>query len=131
MSSIAIANKMALSPISAELHQLNVLEQHLIAKILPFTKIISLPKGQQKAVHGAVVCLPPEVEAALSALPRSKDEVHLPQVKLKRNIKYKGYQPCDTVNMVSVLAALSTLKKSHSEYKDISVDHNAQFDLFS
>lgn len=99
MSSIAIANKMALSPIPAELHQLNVLERRLIAKILPFAKIISSPKGQQKAVHGDVVCLPPEVEAAVNALLTPKDEVQLPQVKLKWNIKYKGYQHCDTVKM--------------------------------
>lgn len=125
MFSIAIANKMALSPIPAELHQLNALERQLIAEILPFAKIISLPKGQQKAVHGAVVYLPPEVDAAVNALLRPKDKVQLPQVKLKKNIKYKGYQHCDTVNMVNVLAALSTLKESHSEYKDISVDHNA------
>lgn len=37
MSSIAIANKMALSPIPVELHELNALEWQLIAKILPFT----------------------------------------------------------------------------------------------
>lgn len=44
VSSIAIANKMALSPIPVELHELNALEWQLIAKILPFTKIISLCK---------------------------------------------------------------------------------------
>lgn len=47
MSSIAVANNLALAPIPIELSELNVLEQQLTAKILPFAKIIALPKGQQ------------------------------------------------------------------------------------
>lgn len=42
MSSIAVANNLA--PVPIKLSQLNVLERQLIAKILPFAKIIALPK---------------------------------------------------------------------------------------
>lgn len=129
MPSIAIANNMELSPIPPELFELNMLEKQLIAKILPFAKIISLPKGQQKAVHGAVVCTPSEVQAAVNALPRPNNEAQLLQVKLKRNIKYKGYQHFFTVNMNNVLAALAISKEIHCEYKDITINHNAQFEL--
>ncbi len=62
MPSIASANKLELQPIPTELVELNVLERQLIAKIVPFAKIVALPKGQQKAVHGAIVCVPSEVE---------------------------------------------------------------------
>ena len=58
-------SKISISDITASrnLAALNVLERQLIAKILPFAKIVALPKGQQRAVHGAVVCVPSDVEA--------------------------------------------------------------------
>ncbi len=110
MSSIAAANKLELPPIPAELDELNVLERQLIAKILPFAKIVSLPKGQQRAVRGAVVCVPSEMENTVNSLPRPRSEAQLLQVKLKRHVKFKGYQQFQTVNMRNVLAALSKLK---------------------
>ncbi|XP_068069853.1 uncharacterized protein [Danio rerio] len=121
MPSIAAVNKLELPPIPAELAELNVLERQLIAKILPFAKIVALPKGQQRAVHGAVVCVPSEVENTVNSLPRPRSESQLLQVKLKRHVSFKGYQHFHTVNMHSVLAALSKLKEVHSEYKDISI----------
>uniref|UniRef100_A0A8C4HPS9 ATP-dependent DNA helicase n=1 Tax=Dicentrarchus labrax TaxID=13489 RepID=A0A8C4HPS9_DICLA len=124
---IAMENKLELAPIPSELAELNVLERQLIAKILPFAKIVALPKGQQRAVHGAVVCVPSEVEATVNSLPRPSSDAQLLQVKLKRRIKYKGHQYFYTVNMKNVLAALVTLKDMHSQYKDVSVDHSATF----
>ncbi len=128
MSSIAAANKLELPPIPAELDELNVLERQLIAKILPFAKIVSLPKGQQRAVRGAVVCVPSEMENTVNSLPRPRSEAQLLQVKLKRHVKFKGYQQFQTVNMRNVLAALSKLKAMHSEYRDISIREDAVFE---
>ncbi|KAE8291439.1 ATP-dependent DNA helicase PIF1 [Larimichthys crocea] len=128
LPSIAVANKLELAPIPTELAELNVLERQLIAKILPFAKIVALPKGQQRAVHGAVVCVPSEVEATVNCLPRPSSDAQLLQVKLKRRIKYKGHQYFFTVNMKNVLAGLATLKDIHSEYKDVSIDETATFD---
>ncbi|KAL3986446.1 leucine-rich repeats and death domain-containing protein [Sarotherodon galilaeus] len=127
ISSIAVANNLALAPIPIELSQLNVLERQLIAKILPFAKIIALPKGQQRAVHGAVVCVPSDVETTVNSLPRPCNEAQLLQVQLKRHIRFKGYQHFYTVNMKNVLAGLSKLKEMHSEYKDVSIDDDATF----
>ncbi|KAJ8367373.1 hypothetical protein AAFF_G00320420 [Aldrovandia affinis] len=88
MPSIAVANSLELAPIPPELDELNVLERQLIVKILPFAKIVALPKGRQRAVHGAVVCVPSEVETMVNSLPRSSAKVQLLQVKLKRKIEY-------------------------------------------
>ncbi|RXN36942.1 replicase helicase endonuclease [Labeo rohita] len=129
MPSIAVANKLDLPPIPAELLQLNVLERQLIARIVPFAKIVALPKGQQRAVHGAVVCVPSEVEQTVNCLPRPSSESQLLQVKLKRHIKFRGYQHFHTVNMHSVLAALAKLKAMHSEYKDILISDAATFEF--
>ncbi|CAM4556297.1 unnamed protein product [Leuciscus chuanchicus] len=112
----------------AELDELNVLERQLIAKILPFAKIVALPKGQQRAVRGAVVCVPSEMEKTVNSLPRPRSEAQLLQVKLKRHVKFKGYQHFHTVNMHNVLAALSKLKAMHSEYRDISIRESAVFE---
>ncbi len=128
MPSIASANKLELQPIPTELVELNVLERQLIAKIVPFAKIVALPKGQQKAVHGAIVCVPSEVEQTVNSLPRPRSASQLLQVKLKRHIKFKGYQHFHTVNMHNVLAALSKLKAVHSEYRDISIRESAIFE---
>ncbi|KAG7465590.1 hypothetical protein JOB18_040958 [Solea senegalensis] len=128
MPSMAVANKLELAPIPPELADLNVLERQLIAKILPFAKIVALPKGQQRAVRGAVVCVPSEVEKTVNCLPRPNPEAQLLQVKLKRHIKYKGHQHFYTVNMKSVLAGLATLKETHSEYHEIKIDESATFE---
>ncbi|KAE8281736.1 hypothetical protein D5F01_LYC20736 [Larimichthys crocea] len=45
LPTIAVANKLELAPIPLELAELNVLERQLIAKILPFAKIVALPKA--------------------------------------------------------------------------------------
>ncbi|XP_054882075.1 uncharacterized protein LOC129356510 [Poeciliopsis prolifica] len=70
MPSIAAANNLHLAPVPIELAELNVLERQLISKILPFAKIVSLPKGQQRAIHGAVVCVPSDMETVVNSLPR-------------------------------------------------------------
>ncbi|XP_039896714.1 uncharacterized protein LOC120739111 isoform X6 [Simochromis diagramma] len=127
MPSVAVANNLALATIPIELSRLNVLERQLTAKILPFAKIIALPKGQQRAVHGAVVCVPSDVETTVNCLPRPNSEAQLLQVQLKRHIRFKGYQHFYTVNMKNVLAGLSKLKEMHSEYKDVSIDDEATF----
>ncbi|XP_047213329.1 uncharacterized protein LOC124863125 [Girardinichthys multiradiatus] len=130
MPSIAAANHLDLAPIPTELSLLNVLERQLIAKILPFAKIVSLPKGQQRAIHGAVVCVPSEMETIVNCLPRPSTEAQLLQVKLKRKIKYKGYQYFYTVNMENVLAALRKLKETHPDYKDVNINESATFEDF-
>ncbi|XP_026111835.1 uncharacterized protein LOC113089574 [Carassius auratus] len=127
MPSIAAANRLELPPIPAELLELNVLERQLIAKIVPFAKIVALPKGQQRSVYGAVVCVPSEVEKTVNCLPRPNSESQLLQVKLKRHIKFRGYQHFHTVNMHNVLAALAKLKAMHSEYRDISISDATTF----
>lgn len=116
LPNIAVVNNLALDPIPEELQGLNVLERHVIAKFIPFVKIISLPKGQQQAVHGAVVCVPSEVESTVQSLPRPPSESQLLRVKLKRQLCYKGYFQFQNLNMQKVRTALLKLKEIHSEY---------------
>ncbi len=68
------------------------------------------------------------MENTVNSLPRPRSEAQLLQVKLKRHVKFKGYQQFQTVNMRNVLAALSKLKAMHSEYRDISIREDAVFE---
>nr|XP_057929967.1 uncharacterized protein LOC131129981 isoform X1 [Doryrhamphus excisus]XP_057929968.1 uncharacterized protein LOC131129981 isoform X1 [Doryrhamphus excisus]XP_057929969.1 uncharacterized protein LOC131129981 isoform X1 [Doryrhamphus excisus] len=125
MPPLAVANKLDLAPIPQELSDLNVLERQLIAKIIPFAKIVALPKGRQRAVHGSVVCVPSEMEAAVNSLPRPRSEAQLLQVKLKRRLRYKGHQHFYTVNMANVIAGLRTLIHTHPQYRDVCINESA------
>ncbi|XP_076838347.1 uncharacterized protein LOC143483367 [Brachyhypopomus gauderio] len=121
MPLIAVFNKLELAPIPSELSDLNILERHMIARYIPFAKIIALPKGQQRAIHGSVVCVPSEVESTVNALPRPSSQSQVLKVKLKRRMKYKGHYQFQNLDMNKILTALSKLKDVHSEYKNISI----------
>ena len=47
------------------------LESALIAQRIPFMRIVALPRGRQRAIHGAVVNVPSNVSSTVSALPLS------------------------------------------------------------
>ncbi|ROL52065.1 ATP-dependent DNA helicase PIF1 [Anabarilius grahami] len=122
MPDIALVNKLQFTPIPPELCDLNVLERHVIAKYIPFAKIITLPKGQQRAIKGAVISVASEVETTVNCLPRPRTESQLLTVKLKRRLCYKGHYQFQTLNIQKVLSALRKLKEIHSEYKDIFIN---------
>ena len=123
LPSISVANKLSLAPIPTELQNLNVLERHVIAKYIPFAKIVNLPKGKQKGIHGPVISVPSQVSQTVELLPRPIDESQLLRVKLKRRLNYKGYYQYQTLNVNKVLVALQKLKEMHSEYTDVVIDH--------
>ncbi len=122
MPDIAVANMLQFTPIPPELCDLNILERHVIAKYIPFAKILTLPKGQQRAIKGAVISVASEVETTVNCLPRPSSESQLLTVKLKRRLCYQGHYQFQTLNMPKVLSALIKLKEIHSEYKDIFIN---------
>ncbi|KAL6486235.1 hypothetical protein MHYP_G00056270 [Metynnis hypsauchen] len=130
MPAIASANKLQLAAIPPELCGLNILERHVIAKYVCFAKVISLPKGQQRAIKGAVVSVPSDVETTVNVLPRPRSESQLLTVKLKRRLCYTGHYQFQTISMQKVLSALLKLKELHSEYRDIVINNMEPDELF-
>ncbi|KAL6484420.1 hypothetical protein MHYP_G00064660 [Metynnis hypsauchen] len=130
MPAIASANKLQHAPIPPELCDLNILERHVIAKYVCFAKVISLPKGQQRAIKGAVVSVPSDVETTVNVLPRPRSESQLLTVKLKRRLCYRGHYQFQTISMQKVLSALLKLKEVHSEYRDIVINNVEPDELF-
>ncbi|XP_062569582.1 uncharacterized protein LOC134231612 [Saccostrea cucullata] len=117
----AAVNKMSLEEIPCELSSLNSLEQHLIALHIPFMKVMALPQGGQRNVHGPVVCVPSNMEKA-TALPRNGDDNLLLRVKLKRKLAYKGYYEYQFVNPTHVNMALDYLRKENKWYKKVVIN---------
>ena len=117
----AVANNLELADIPPELCDLNILERHLIAKCITFAKIIPLPKGRQRAIHGNVVCVPSEVQETVNALPRLRSESQVMRVKLKRRLSYKGHMLFQTVTWSKLVQALHKLKLIHPQYEDITI----------
>nr|XP_040030752.1 uncharacterized protein LOC120818062 isoform X1 [Gasterosteus aculeatus aculeatus] len=126
MPTLAVANNLELADIPPELCDLNILERHLIAKCIAFAKIIPLPKGRQRAIHGNVVCVPSEVQETVEALPRLRSESQVMRVKLKRRLCYRGHQLFQTVTWSKLVQALHILKRIHPQYQDIPIRDEAE-----
>jgi hypothetical protein len=57
----AKANDLDLESIPIELSDLNQLEVHLISLRIPFMKMVALPCGKQRAIHGPAVNVPTDM----------------------------------------------------------------------
>uniref|UniRef100_A0A669E594 ATP-dependent DNA helicase n=1 Tax=Oreochromis niloticus TaxID=8128 RepID=A0A669E594_ORENI len=125
MPRLAAVNGLDLQDIPAELCDLNILERHLIAKCIPFAKIIPLPKGRQRLIRGNVVCVPSEVQQTVDCLPRLRNQSQIMRIKLKRRLCYKGHQLFQTVTWSKLIQALRKLKQIHPQYTDIVIRDDA------
>ncbi|XP_066283397.1 uncharacterized protein [Branchiostoma lanceolatum] len=118
----AQSNKMEVPVIPPELNGLNTLESQLIAKRIPFMKVIALPKGGQKGVVGPVTCVPADVSETHAVLPRMPTEALLIKVKLKRKLQYSGHHLYRQISPKKVDAALKYLVENNEYYRGTSID---------
>nr|XP_022310999.1 uncharacterized protein LOC111116305 [Crassostrea virginica] len=114
-------NNLGLETIPKELMDLNFLEKHLIALHIPFMKVMALPHGNQRNIHGPVVCVPSDLRK-VNNLPMKKGEDLLLRVKLKRKLKYKGYHEYQFVNPKHIHEALAFLKQNNYWYEHVSIN---------
>ncbi|XP_065109326.2 uncharacterized protein [Paramisgurnus dabryanus] len=115
----SVANNMHLVEIPKELKCLNSLEQHLIALNIPFLRLLCLPRGQQRGVHGPVVCVPVNTTKMTNILPRNECNDHMIKIKLKRKLTYKGHYEYKYVHTDHVRNALWYLVKHNKLYSDV------------
>ena len=113
----AAANSMYLPALPDALRNLNQLEKHLISPIIPFMKIMTLPKGLQKGIHGPVVCVPSNVSKVQKVLPRPLNDDTLLKVKLKRKMEYRGHHLYQQVSMSKIRTALEWLVQNNPHFK--------------
>ena len=64
----AKGNGLKLPQIQPELSDLNALELRLICLRLPFMKMVALPSGKQRSIHGPAVNVPSKVDTICDTL---------------------------------------------------------------
>ena len=105
----------------AELSCLNALEQRLISLRVPFMKMVALPSGKQRCIHGPAVNVPSNVDRVCTMLPRLPSECELVPLKLKRKLSYKGHYLYDYVSPQKLINALKWLKANNPLYADVDI----------
>ncbi|XP_048048180.1 uncharacterized protein LOC125269321 [Megalobrama amblycephala] len=118
----SIANNMHLVDIPNQLKCLNSLEQHLVARNIPFLKLLCLPRGKQNGCHGPVVCVPVNTADVSNILPRNECDDKMIRIKLKRKLTYKGHYEYKYVHTDRVRNALKCLIRSNKWYKDVVIN---------
>ena len=118
----AKANNLELDDIPVDLSDLNPLEVRLISLRIPFMKMVALPCGKQRAIHGPAVNVPTDLTPVCTLLPRLPSQTQMVPMKLKRKLCYKGHYMYQYVRPAKVLAALQWLKLNNPLYKDVEIN---------
>ncbi|XP_052393335.1 uncharacterized protein LOC127941915 isoform X1 [Carassius gibelio] len=118
----SVANNMHLVDVPNQLKCLNSLEQHLIARNIPFMKLLCLPRGKQHGCHGPVVCVPVNVTGVSNILPRNECDDKMIRIKLKRKLTYKGHYEYKYVHTDRVRNALKYLIQFNKWFSDVEIN---------
>ena len=118
----AKANGLQLDTVPPELNDLNVLELRLISLRIPFMKLLALPSGKQRSIHGPAVNVPSKIDNICTLLPRLTTEAELIPLKLKRKLRYKGHYMYDFVRPDKIMIALRWLKENNSLYSNVDIN---------
>ena len=118
----AKANGLQLCQVPPELSGLNALELRLICLRVPFMKMVALPTGKQRSIHGPAVNVPSKVDTICEVLPRLPSQTEMVPLKLKRKVAYQGHYMYDYVTPQKPLDALRFLKAQNPLYCDIEIN---------
>ena len=120
----AKANGLQLCTIPTELSDLNALELRLISLRVPFMKMVALPSGKQRCIHGPAVNVPSKLDSICTMLPRLPSQSELIALKLKRKLAYRGHYMYDYISPERVVNALVWLKNNNPLYANIDINDN-------
>ncbi len=73
-------------------------------------KMVALPSGKQRCIHGPAVNVPSKLDSVCTTLPHLPSQSELIPLKFKRKLAYKGHYMYDYVTPEKVLNALRWLK---------------------
>ena len=118
----AKANGLQLCQVPPDLSSLNALELRLICLRVPFMKMVALPTGKQRSIHGPAVNVPSKVDTICDVLPRLPSQTEMVPLKLKRKVAYRGHYMYDYVTPQKPLGALRFLKTNNPLYCDIEIN---------
>ena len=118
----AWSNNLQLDEVPHVLQDLRPLEVRLISQRTPFMKLVALPRGGQKCIHGAAVNVPSSLQPVVSLLPRLPHNVEVVPLKLKRKLTYKSHYMHEFIRPNKVMLALTWLKENNKLYRNVDVD---------
>ena len=70
-------------------------------------KIVTLPKGGQKGIHGPVICVACDIEKTSKVLPHCLSKSTIIPVKLKRKLQYKSHYQYQLITPTKIKNALN------------------------
>lgn len=73
-------------------------------------KMVMLPYGKQRCIHGPAVNIPSKLDSVRTALPRLPSQSELIPLKFKRKLAYKGHYMYDYVTPEKILNALRVVE---------------------
>ena len=121
----AKANGMELDSEPTELSCLNALEQRLISLHVPFMKMVALPSGKQRCIHGPAVNVTIQCRPCVYNVTRLPSECELVPLKLKCKLSYKGHYLYDCVPQ-KLINALKWLKANNPLYALLMIGYRVQ-----
>uniref|UniRef100_A0A8C4Q2W2 ubiquitinyl hydrolase 1 n=1 Tax=Eptatretus burgeri TaxID=7764 RepID=A0A8C4Q2W2_EPTBU len=84
-------------------------------------KIVALPKGGQKSIHGSAVNVPSKIDTVTSLLPRLPQDAKVVPLKLKRKLAYKGHYMHEYLRPKKLMLAPQWLKQNNPLYKNVTI----------
>ena len=118
---MSILNGLSLDIIPDELKDIRPLEKMIISQRIHFMKLIALPRGRQRAIHGPAVNVPTSFDQICTLLPRLPNSAQVVPLKLKRKLSYKGHYIYEFIRPQKVMTALKWLISNNPLYKDATI----------
>ena len=118
-------NRMSTASVPQELQDLNSMEEHLIARVAPFMKLVLLPRGGQRGITGQVINFPSSMTEVFNQLPRpatGSDIVYIKPPTASKESKPLYYWCRYTI----VMNALQWLKENNSAYTNVKITEHCQ-----
>ena len=94
---------------------------NLIAKRVPFKKLVALPRGSQYGIIGPVVNVPSNIADVNNVLPRVPTNCHIIPLKFKRKLIYKGHYMHQFIRPQKVMSALQWLAENNMHYNSTTI----------
>ena len=121
---ITFWNKMEPDHLPVQFGEVNDLSETLIARQTPFMKIVALPSGGQRGLHGATNCVLNDwssVERGLN-LPRSAAETTIVGVGLRRKQEHVRDYLAQYVQPLQLWNLISWLVQHNPRYQDVQLN---------
>ena len=100
-------------------------------------KMVALPTGKQRCIHGPAVNVPSKLDSICNVLPRLPSQTQLIPLKFKRKLRFRGHYMYDNVCLQKLMKALLWLQSNNTLYSDVEINlkwsvdcRNDNIDLF-